>query len=71
MKAIYLTSHEALLQYLICMEFSNPITLSSGSHRELENKQKHLVKAKITVFNSSHFTASRIPRASLFLYKHI
>lgn len=71
MKAIYLTSHEGLLQYLTCMEFSNSITMSSGSHRELESKQKHLFKAKIMVFNSSHFTANRIPRASLFLYKYI
>lgn len=36
MKAIYLPSHEVLLQYLTCVEFSNPITLSSGSHEELK-----------------------------------
>ena len=50
MKTIYLTSYEASLQYFTCMEFSDPTTLSSGSHRELESKQKHLFKAKITVF---------------------
>jgi hypothetical protein len=44
-----------------------------GIHRELRSKGKKidLSKAKITAFNSPHFTTSGIPGASFFPEKHI